>query len=312
MGVISKLEGGLDSAFDKAAGAVFRGPIEPAQFAKRAEKHMNNGKLVGAGKQYAPTLYTILVNPNDDRKLFAFYPTIAAEIETYLVVKGTQNGLQFDGHPLVRFIVDRDLKSGKFDVIAENVSAPTIAQLREEEKEFYGLKEKKPAASSKDRKSGASSSGFDAKDSIDKNGRKINIPLVLDLEADGAEDGSFVLSEHRSGRTSSPLGAAKDPSQSSPLGKARLSNLNAGKSYAFTKALMILGRDTSCDIVIDDANISRQHAQFSQDAVGTWKIIDLDSTNGTKLNGSKVATALLRDGDQITLGVTALEFREHE
>jgi len=73
---------------------------------------------------------------------------------------------------------------------------------------------------------------------------------------------------------------------------------------------MILGRDASCDITITDANISRRHVQFLQDVVGTWKIVDLDSTNGTKLNGSRITTALLRDGDQITLGVTVLEFRE--
>ncbi|HBT95021.1 MAG TPA: DUF2662 domain-containing protein, partial [Coriobacteriia bacterium] len=106
MGVFSKIEGGLDSAFDRAAGAVFRGPIEPAQIAKRAEKEMNREKLVGSGRQYAPTLYTVLVNQSDDNKLFGFYPTMAAEIETYLVGKGTQAGLKFDGRPLVRFIVD--------------------------------------------------------------------------------------------------------------------------------------------------------------------------------------------------------------
>ena len=44
-----------------------------------------------------------------------------------------------DGQPLVRFIVDEDLKHGKFDIIAEAVAAPIIAQLRAEEMHRYGL-----------------------------------------------------------------------------------------------------------------------------------------------------------------------------
>ena len=95
--------------------------------------------MVGAGKQYAPTLYTVLVNPDDDRRLFGYYPTLAGETETYLAAKASEQGLMMDGQPLVRFIVDEGLKHGKFDVIAEAVAAPIIAQLRNEEMQRYGL-----------------------------------------------------------------------------------------------------------------------------------------------------------------------------
>jgi hypothetical protein len=261
---MSKFEGGLDNAFDRAAGAVFRGSLEPAQIAKRAEKQMQREKLVGAGKQYAPTLYTVLVNAGDNRKLYNFYPTMSAEIETYLVSKGTQSGLKFDTRPLVRFIVDNELKSGKFEVIAENVAAPIIAQLRDEEAEFYGLKPRPE----------------------------------LDRVAE-----PHVLEEQLPPQPALDRGPAV-------MGTARLSNLSAGLSFALTLPTMIIGRDSKCDIAIDDANISRHHAQISQDVVGTWKLVDLSSTNGTQLNGNFITSALLRDGDQITVGVTQLEFRE--
>ena len=97
------------------------------------------GKMVGAGKQYAPTLYTVLVNPDDDRRLMGYYPTLAGETETYLTAKASEQGLVMDGQPLVCFIVDEDLKHGKFDIIAEAVAAPIIAQLRAEEMHRYGL-----------------------------------------------------------------------------------------------------------------------------------------------------------------------------
>ena len=139
MGFLSRFEGRMEDTFEGAADKMFDAPISPVQIAKKAEKQMRREKLVGAGKQYAPTLYTVLVNPDDDRRLMGYYPTLAGETETYLTAKASEQGLVMDGQPLVRFIVDEDLKHGKFDIIAEAVAAPIIAQLRAEEMHRYGL-----------------------------------------------------------------------------------------------------------------------------------------------------------------------------
>ncbi len=139
MGIFSKFEGKMEDTFEGTADKMFDSPISPVQIAKKAEKQMRREKMVGAGKQYAPTLYTVLVNPDDDRRLFGYYPTLAGETETYLAAKASEQGLTMDGQPLVRFIVDEGLKHGKFDVIAEAVAAPIISQLRNEEMERYGL-----------------------------------------------------------------------------------------------------------------------------------------------------------------------------
>lgn len=139
MGFLSRFEGRMEDTFEGAADKMFDAPISPVQIAKKAEKQMRREKMVGAGKQYAPTLYTVLVNPDDDRRLMGYYPTLAGETETYLTAKASEQGLVMDGQPLVRFIVDEDLKHGKFDIIAEAVAAPIIAQLRAEDMHRYGL-----------------------------------------------------------------------------------------------------------------------------------------------------------------------------
>ena len=139
MGFLSRFEGRMEDTFEGAADKMFDAPISPVQIAKKAEKQMRREKMVCAGKQYAPTLYTVLVNPDDDRLLMGYYPTLAGETETYLTAKASEQGLVMDGQPLVRFIVDEDLKHGKFDIIAEAVAAPIIAQLRAEEMHRYGL-----------------------------------------------------------------------------------------------------------------------------------------------------------------------------
>ena len=139
MGFLSRFEGRMEDTFEGAADKMFDAPISPVQIAKKAEKQMRREKMVGAGKQYAPTLYTVLVNPDDDRRLMGYYPTLAGETETYLTAKASEQGLVMDGQPLVRFIVDEDLKHGKFHITAEAVAAPIIAQLRAEEMHRYGL-----------------------------------------------------------------------------------------------------------------------------------------------------------------------------
>ena len=146
MGIFSRFESKMEDGLEGAAGKIFNAPISPVQISKKAEKAMRREKMVGAGKQYAPTLYTVLVNAEDDKKLFGYYPTIAGETETFLSARAAEEGLTMDGQPLVRFIVDDSLKHGKFDIVAELVSAPIVAQLRREEMQRYGLLNKKDAA----------------------------------------------------------------------------------------------------------------------------------------------------------------------
>ena len=92
MGFLSRFEGKMEDTFEGAADRMANAPISPVQIAKKAEKQMRREKMVGAGKQYAPTLYTVLVNPDDDQRLFGYYPTLAGETETYLAAKAADEG----------------------------------------------------------------------------------------------------------------------------------------------------------------------------------------------------------------------------
>ena len=70
---------------------------------------------------------------------------------------------------------------------------------------------------------------------------------------------------------------------------------------------IILGRDPQSDIEIDDQKASREHAQVRPSPRG-WIVQDLDSTNGTRVNGFRVAAQLLLDGDLLTIGDTQFAF----
>jgi len=328
--VFSRFEDSFENAVDAAAGTVFKAPIEPAQIAKKAEKQMKHNRLVGAGRQYAPTLYNVLVSSVDDKRLFGFYPTMASEIETYLMAKGADAGLDFDGRPLVRFIIDETLRKGKFDVIAENVAASVIRRLREEEMEYYGIAPKpKPPQQPMNRNAAPQQQLVNRNagpQAINRNAgpqqvirRGVSsVPPVISPQTPfgvaagmDAEDIPRVVSgipeEPEAYYETYVTEEEKDVALPSK-GNALLINTKNHSIYPLGLRRMNVGRGADNDVVVNDANASRVHAQLIQDATGTWKIVDLNSTNGTLLNDRPITQAFLSVGDRITIGLTTLEF----
>ncbi len=69
-----------------------------------------------------------------------------------------------------------------------------------------------------------------------------------------------------------------------------------------------IGRSRDCDVVIEDAGISRRHAEIRPGPAG-WTVADLGSTNGVLVNGRPVDVArALQPGDRVELGSTELVF----
>jgi hypothetical protein len=68
---------------------------------------------------------------------------------------------------------------------------------------------------------------------------------------------------------------------------------------------LLVGRHLSCDVVLSDPTVSRQHARLVFRA-GCWVVQDLESKNGTLLNGSRIGRAELRPGDRLVLGCERL------
>jgi pSer/pThr/pTyr-binding forkhead associated (FHA) protein len=83
----------------------------------------------------------------------------------------------------------------------------------------------------------------------------------------------------------------------------------AGAEYALTAEETLIGRNPTTDITLLDESISREHAIVAWDAeAGAFQIEDLQSTNGTRVNGKRVRSATLSDGDEIQVGHTSFRF----
>lgn len=69
-----------------------------------------------------------------------------------------------------------------------------------------------------------------------------------------------------------------------------------------------LGRSSRCDVVLDDPNVSRQHAELRPRG-GSWVLTDLGSTNGSSVNGRRIdAPTVVKPGDEIELGTSVMTF----
>ncbi len=77
--------------------------------------------------------------------------------------------------------------------------------------------------------------------------------------------------------------------------------------YEVTKHTVLIGRSRQCDLVLTDANVSRRHAELRQRG-NDYMIVDLDSTNGIEVNGEKVRSRALSNGDLLTIGTTRVRF----
>jgi diguanylate cyclase (GGDEF)-like protein len=80
-----------------------------------------------------------------------------------------------------------------------------------------------------------------------------------------------------------------------------------GFSFPLRAERMVIGRSGDCDIQIDDANVSRQHAMIINAGDGL-QVRDLESTNGTFVNSRRIKEANLEDGDLLMISSTVLKY----
>lgn len=325
MGIFSRFENKAEDVIEGSGGRG-RGGIEPVKLAKRACKEMEHEKMIGVGHEYAPTLYNILVSPEDDAAMSGYYPSLAGEIETYLTGQGAQRGLVFDCPPLARFIVDDGLRRGKFDIIAESVSPAIIAELRHEEMVRYGIepdydnlddfdfdrahehsRSQAPRPEREPEPDFPAEDGFagePAGDDFDDPAFAAPMPAATSMPAPEENMFGDTADGDAAGQRTIMLNEPVIPEP-----QAVLYNLKTQRVYQLRDDRTVVGRDTNCDVIIGDPSVSRHHAEVLHNDSG-WLIRDTGSTNGIIVNGVATTQSRIYDGDIIDLGTTQLEFQE--
>ena len=322
---------------DRVSGifGVAQAPFSFKKLAKQAVREMEDQTLVVNGVNTAPALYTILIANDDDPLMAPYYPQLSREVAEFVKAQAEKKRYQFAGEPLVRFMIDPSLKAGKFSVFAENVDAPTLARLYEEERAYQAGGQQAPAPAPtpvpSPRQQPAPSPRADAGD------MGARIPQVEIADPEPAVD-PFVPSPldpaapipvpqtvtrdalagmGGAAATGAALGAASvaanmvgSRAQQAPARPlAQLADVVTGDIYEVTSARCTVGRErATADVVLRDPNVSRRHAQLTFTG-SDWSIEDLNSTNGTLVNNRRITRCPLRNGDLLTFGLSTFEFR---
>ena len=156
----------------------------------------------------------------------------------------------------------------------------------------------------------------------EKQGYEYNEPFSVVLEDDEAiKAGTFQISPQLTPKiTTQPAGSTSASTSARPIedvaeiistpvpaANAALV-LSTGQRINLSGETMKIGRHATCSVVFADSNVSREHAQLINSIDG-WSIVDLGSTNGTKVNGVKIAgQKLLMTGDELAFGTSTARF----
>jgi Protein of unknown function (DUF3662)/FHA domain len=101
------------------------------------------------------------------------------------------------------------------------------------------------------------------------------------------------------------------PQQPQSQGKARLLLGTPSGTHVvpLDSTLLTIGRGLNNDIILEDARVSRHHAQLRYRSRRFW-VADLGSTNGTFVNSERISERALRSGDVLSLGGLELTYKE--
>ena len=270
MSILSDFEDRLAGAVDGVFAGVFRSPVQPVEIAKALGATMDDNRSVGVNRVYAPTHYEVSISQADAEEMGTFRDTLSGELATYVIARAQEQQYHLATKPIVIFTVDERLKLGRFKVRAE-MGTPEPAHASE------------PAAA----------------------------PPVAVSSAPRRDDLAGRIPEVRP--TSEEVAAtAAAPAPPTTPGVDRLATVTVtgiDHDIVLQGDRVTIGRLNACDICLQDANVSREHAAFVTDGAG-WAIEDLGSTNGTTLNNTQVTYARLEDGDVIRMGVSQLIYHE--
>jgi len=312
---MDNVEGALERAIERPFSRLFRSPLQPAEIEKAAVKEVEKTRKLGVNTIYVANVYTVAISPKDEVTLGDLIETLESDLATRLHAYASNNNYLMSTRPIVTFVVDDSFKLGEVYVIGETLSEETI--LEEFGPDALPAVPKKNSPRAQVEQPSYTANHPNRGLSVD--------PYLNNTFGVGGEQGMIPAVPRSS--TFAPTGSLNNNvlvGGSTDDETALVSSLAVPHGTTATIAVnsqppFVLGGQDSyvnsrkglCDILIEDPQASRQHAEIVREGLG-WAIADLDSTNGTLLNEQPVTHRRLKDGDVVTVGATTITYRETE
>jgi len=272
VGLFDRVERGLERAVHGAFAKAFKAEVQPVEIASAMRRAMDDrAAVIGHGRTFVPNLFTIELAPTDFEHLTEYSDLLTDELIASAQEHAESQRYQPGGPIQVDFLSKEDLETGVFRVRPSTAKAVS------------------PAAS------------------VGIPGAPVAAPPASGPAAAGVPAKGRASAAAASAPRAPHEGAAHP--RTHPTQRPWLDI--DGDRYPLLAALTILGRDNSADVILDDPGISRQHTEIRVTSDGprlVTSIRDLGSTNGTFVNGDRITSRRLADGDRVNVGRTALTF----
>ncbi|MCG7320833.1 FhaA domain-containing protein [Arsenicicoccus bolidensis] len=337
MGLFDNLESKLSSMVNGAFAKAFKSSVQPVEIASAIRTAMDDkAAVVGQGRTIVPNLYTIALSPSDYDQLSQYSDGLTDELVAAAEDHADSQRYRPAGPLRVILSEDAELETGVFKLRPASAKDPwaVSAERRPARRPAPGLDEsgyadrRREDADPRDGGAPAYGPGSAAIPGGVSGGVGQGLggaaagagaaatastyrPLErADPYADGDPYAADGYDDLQATRPQQPARPAPEPRRPDPTRRPWLDI--DGDRYPLLGAITVIGRDGVADIVLDDPGISRQHAEVRITNDGphlVGSIRDLGSTNGTFVEGHRITSQRLADGDRVTVGRTSFTFR---
>jgi hypothetical protein len=280
----------VDSVFSRSSRS---STIRPVELGRRLLREMDDHRSVDVkGRRIVPNSFTFHLSPRDHAGFAEIEHALIHELGEAAREYARDENYHFVGPVSVEIVVDNALKPGRFG-IASHLREGSVAGVSYE-----------PAPSAP---APAAPVYTD-----DQSFAIVEAPQVVDPFAAAAAPPAPVAPVAPPPVYADPAPAAPAAAVIPPIPDRLGSSvgrlqLPSGERITVGHRLVTLGRLPECAVSLNDPNVSRRHAEIRPGSELT--IVDLGSTNGTKVNGLRIdGERVLVDGDIISLGSSHLRF----
>jgi hypothetical protein len=295
MNPLRTLENMIAGLVEGTFGRVFRAEVRPMEIAHKLAREMDENTTVSVSRVYAPNEYAVWLSPRDRARYEGVEQEVIEELCAYLLEHARAEDFALASGPHIAFHTDEDLQLGEFGIEARTARAGQPERGESRQAEPAPAAAPRQPAAGLDQPAGASDQPAPAAP------RRREVPVAPEPAAVG---NTMIFSNAERVREPLQRSGARRPA------KALL--VVAGPP---PRRLLVpprgasIGRSRECDVVLEDAGVSRRHAELRPLDAAAWTIEDLGSTNGVRVNGRTIDGAHeLRTGDRIGMGSTEMTF----
>ena len=319
MGVLQGFENRLEGAVEGFFSRIFRSGLQPVELARGAQRYAADNQHVTADGVVVPNVYRFVLSHKDHERLRTFGESLPREIGLVIAQTASERGWSLRGPVKVRIHSEDDVRVGRFQLagrveVVDREAAAKHAHDRarppQQQPAPQGDVSDGPPAASPSAAATPSAGAPDAGPAAVAGAGGVSPPGTSPSDMSGHADAHVGDSsqDHDDRSDLNRTQVVTGPPGPRFLLRVR-SGDTPGTEVPLVGSRVAVGRLNSSELSLPDSTVSREHAAVVKRG-DTWWVVDLGSTNGTKVNGVLAAEQPLNVGDRIEFGDAVVELVE--